>query len=252
MRTTLVPSLLETVSRNLSYRSLDLRLFELRPVFLPQSDDSLPEEVLRLTAVMTGRRQPEGWAQTNDAVDFFDLKGATETLFDIIGVEEPSWSMPSPEPYLHGGQSAVIRSGETLLGSLGAIHPQVAGLFDISQPVFLLDLDLRSCFDTVRQKKELRPLSRFPYVSRDSAFLLDRGIAFDEVARVLNQVKKSDVEEMVLFDLYSGTGVPSGKKSMAIRIRYRSLEKTLTDEEINHSHGRFIEALRRNLGAEIR
>jgi phenylalanyl-tRNA synthetase beta chain len=252
MRTTLVPSLLETVSRNLAYRSRDLRLFELRPVFLPQAGEELPQERLRLTAVICGRRAPEGWAQGNETVDFFDLKGVLEALLERFRIDRISWDSSLSEPFLHPGKACTLISGKAALGTIGEVHPEVLENFDIECPAYLLDLDLQAFFAEVGSRRSFRSPSRFPDVYRDTALLLDEEVSARQLFDLLGRVKAKEVEDVVLFDLYRGKGIPAGKKSLAIRIRYRSAEKTLTDEEISVLHGRIIETLCKSLGAEIR
>lgn len=252
MRTSLVPSLLETVSRNLAYRTRDLQLFELRPVFLPRAGEELPEERRRLVMALCGRRAPEGWTQGGEMVDFYDLKGVAEDLIDHFRVDKVLWPADAREPYLHPGKSCRIESAGTVLGTLGEIHPVVLQNYDIDTPVYLLDLDIEAFLSASRESEGFRPLSRFPDVYRDSALLVDESVTaqmlFDAVAAVRGKL----VEDFVLFDLYRGKGVPEGKKSLAIRVRYRSLEKTLTEEEIGKAHGKIIRALEENLGAEVR
>lgn len=252
MRTTLVPSLLETVARNLAYRSRDLRLFELRPVFHPQTGEELPAEKLRLTAILCGRREPEGWAQGSAGVDFFDLKGVAEELLQQLRLGPVQWHPEAGEAFLHPGKACAIRCGDAHFGTVGEIHPQVLAAFDIDLPVFLLDLDLAAVFAADGASTRFRPLSRFPDISRDSAFLVAEEVPVEQVFAVLERSRGRDVEEIVLFDVYRGQGIPAGKKSLAIRVRYRSGEKTLTDEEINRDHSRLIEALQKSLGAELR
>jgi phenylalanyl-tRNA synthetase beta chain len=252
MRTSLVPSLLETVSRNLAYRSRDLRLFELRPVFSPAPGEELPRESLRLTAVGCGRREPEGWAQSRENIDFFDMKGAVESLFEPLAIKPVRWDENAGEPFLHPGKSSAIYHEATLLGVLGEVHPTVLRNFDIESALYLVDLDLEALFASAGSFGGFRPLSRYPDVYRDSAFLVNEDVSAQQVFDVLDQAKSREMEDLVLFDIYRGQGVPEGKKSLAIRVRYRSIEKTLTDDEINILHESAVNRLRKNLGAEIR
>ncbi len=252
MRTTLVPSLLETVARNLAYRCRDLRLFELRPVFSPGPAGELPTERQRLVAAMCGRRQPEGWAQGDADVDFFDLKGVAQILLDAFRIGPVKWQPGKTEVFLHPGKSCTLFSGKRKLGTLGEVHPGVLERFEIDQPLFLLDLDLEDLFEETGPFPGIRPLSRFPDVYRDSALLLDEEITAERLLAVVDRVKPRFAEDVVLFDLYRGPGVPSGQKSMAIRVRYRSAEKTLTDEEIQAAHGRIVKSIEQELGARLR
>jgi len=252
MRTTLVASLLETVARNLSYRSRDLRLFELRPVFLPQAADELPQEQVRLTAVICGRRDPEGWAQGKEMVDFYDLKGVFEGLVERFRIAGIRWDSARSENFLHPGKSCSLVVGDKVVGTLGEVHPRVLENFDIELPVCLLDLDIEAFFAASSVKGAFRAPSRFPDVYRDSALLLDESVNAQQVFDLVERVGSKEVEEFILFDLYRGKGIPAGKKSLGIRVRYRSAERTLTDEEIAAIHGRIVNQLCKNLGAEIR
>ncbi len=251
MRTSLVPSLLETVARNLAYRSNDLRLFELRPVFLPKAGETCQER-LTLTAVACGRRQPEGWAQLNDPVDFYDLKGVAEELLHAVNVADVEFSIENPEPYLHPGKSCRLLQSETQLGSIGEVHPQVLSAFDIDQPVYLLELDVENLLSVVGEFNKFKPLSRYPDVMRDSALLLDESISAAQIMDIIGRTKVKYIENAVLFDLYTGKGIPEGKKSLAVRVRYRDLEKTLTEDEVAKAHNKLIKSLCHQLGAEIR
>jgi phenylalanyl-tRNA synthetase beta chain len=252
MRTSLVSSMLDTVSRNNAYRSLDLRLFELRPVYLPQAGEILPQEGIRLCAAVCGRREPEGWAQQTGPVDFFDLKGIAEELFEAFNVCHVTWDNSSSEPFLHPGKSCTLRHKKGLLGTLGEVHPGILAKYDIDQPVFLLDLDLTVFFEAIAEKGGFKPISRFPDVYRDSALLVEEAVQVSQVFDFIEKEKSPIVESYALFDLYKGQGIPVGKKSLAIRVRYRSAEKTLTEEEISLVHDRIVKALQKELGAEIR
>ncbi|WP_320055801.1 phenylalanine--tRNA ligase subunit beta [Desulfuromonas thiophila] len=254
MRTSLVPSMLETLARNLSYRNTDLTLFELRPVFRV-SDQDLPQEGLRLCLALTGRRMPEGWAQTDQMVDFFDLKGLIEGLAQALNLGSVSFVAGSGEPFLHPGKSCCLWSGglqPRQLGVLGELHPVVQDCFELPQPVFIADLDVEALVALGSAPVCFTPISRYPDVTRDSAFLVDAEVPAQALLDVVQQMRLVDLDEVVLFDLYTGSGVPEGKKSLAIRARYRSREKTLTDEEISQMHGRLVKEVLKKLPAQLR
>ena len=124
--------------------------------------------------------------------------------------------------------------------------------FDLGVPVYLCDLDIEALFELSGELPKFKPLSRYPDVQRDSAFLLDEAVSAQEIFEVLNRVRLKDLENIVLFDVYRGKGVPDGKKSVAIRARYRALDRTLTDELIQNLHGKLIKALKKELDIEIR
>ncbi|MCK4536083.1 MAG: phenylalanine--tRNA ligase subunit beta, partial [Desulfuromonadales bacterium] len=252
MRTTLVPGLLESAAGNLAYRNEDLALFELRPVFSPVDNDELPRESLRMTALMCGRRDPEGWAQSSEACDFYDMKGCVEHLLDGLQVTDVRWDAGRSDCFYHPGKSASLFAGNLLLGTIGELHPGLSQDFDLNRSVILCDLDLEAVFDRAGDLPGFKPMSRYPDIERDSALLVDEDVPAQQVFDVLNKLKLKDLESIVLFDVYCGKGVPAGKKSLAIRARYRALDRTLTDELIQKLHGKLIKSLQKELGAELR
>ncbi len=255
MRTSLLPSMLESVARNFNYRSTDIRLFELRPVFLPSRQDSAERchEQLSLVAVLSGRREPEGWAQNNEYVDFYDAKGVVEGLLAQLGISGVEYSTAELQPYLHPGKACSLVDGaNNIIGCLGEMHPEVLQRFDIEQPVFLVELNVEDLIDLVGGVPKFTPLSKFPNVVRDTALLLDADVSAAQVLEITGKSKQKAIEDVTLFDLYTGKGIPEGKKSLAIRVRYRDLEKTLTEEEVSKMHDKLIRSLCHQLGAEIR
>ncbi len=252
MRTSLVPSLLETVSRNLNYRSSDLSLFELRPVFLTDPEKDQCFEKLSLTAVMSGQREPEGWSQSSATVDFYDIKGVVEEVLAKVNVYNVSFEADSLQPYMHPGKSCRLMLGKQLLGFIGEVHPEVLTRFDIEQTVYLFELNVESIISVAGKHAQFKPLSRFPDVKRDSALLLSDAISAEQVMEIVNRSKVKFVESATIFDLYTGKGVPDGKKSLAVRVCYRGLEKTLTEAEVSKSHDKLIRSICHLLEAEIR
>ena len=252
MRTSLVPSLLDTVARNLSYRSTDLQLFELRPVFLSTGDHAKCTEQLTLSGVMSGRRDPEGWAQSSDLVDFYDLKGVVEDLVAAMNIDNLSFDSAQSQRYFHPGKSCCLMSGKDCLGFIGEVHPQVLAEFNIDQPVFLFELNVEKLIEISGSYAKFKPLSRFPVMVRDSALLLDSSVQASQVMDIIQRTKMKSLDSVNLFDLYTGKGIPEGKKSLAIRVRYRDMEKTLTEDEVNKFHDKLIRSLCHQLGAEIR
>ncbi|RME40705.1 MAG: phenylalanine--tRNA ligase subunit beta [Deltaproteobacteria bacterium] len=252
MRTTLVPSMLQTVAGNLAYRSHDLRLFELRPVFVPKENEKEHSEPWRLCLALSGRRAPLGWASGDQDVDFFDLKGVCESLLECLGVEAVRWQANAGETWLHPGQSAQILIDDLPVGVAGAVHPETLQSFDIEQDVFLAELDLEKLLEVSRRNIRFSKLSRYPDTFRDSAVLVADDIPAEKVLEAVQVACPAYAEEVVLFDVYKGQGVPEGQKSLAFRVRYRAQDKTLTDEQIAKAHDRIIRKLEKEFGARVR
>ncbi|MEA3465984.1 MAG: phenylalanine--tRNA ligase subunit beta [Thermodesulfobacteriota bacterium] len=252
MRTSLLPAMLETITGNLSYRSQNLSLFELRPIFTVVEGAIQPTESLRLCAAITGRKERDGWSQSDDTVDFYDLKGTIESVFQLLHLSEFRVETNGEQPYLHPGKSCRLYCGKLFLGEMGELHPQIQENYDIDQPVYVVDLDVAALLRTKKGEKSFEPISRFPDGYRDSALLFDDNVNAQQLFDVLSKVKVKNLDDVTLFDMYSGEGVSEGKKSLAIRARYRSMDKTLTDDEINAMHAKIVKSLQKNLGAVIR
>lgn len=252
MRTTLVPSLLETAARNLNHRQVNQRIFELRRLYLPKDGEELPHEPLWLGGVLTGLRNSESWCEGNESVDFYDAKGIVEELLANFHVQNLSYACSDLEPYYHPGKACTIFAKKQRLGSFGEIHPDVQRNFALSQSVYYLELSVEALLKVAVDKLQIVPPSRFPDVTRDVALLLNDAVSYQEVLATARGLGVRDLADVDIFDLYQGEHLPTGHKSLAIRLRYHSHERTLTDEEVGKMHQKVVNALIAKLGATIR
>lgn len=252
LRTTLVSSLLDTVSRNLRRNNRDLQLFELGRVFLPSSKGALPEQKKMLAVVLSGRRYPDQWNQPPGGVDAYDLKGVIEVLLDAFGVQDFEWTPLGQISSLHPGCSGDILIKMTKVGYAGRLHPVLQERFEIDQDVYLFEMQF-DCFlgDEVMQKV-YRPIGRFPSVQRDIALVMDEGTPFRQVMKEMWAATETSAVKIELFDVYQGPPVPDGQKSLAFRITYQDPSRTLTDEEVNALQGRFLDRVLPMLKAQLR
>jgi phenylalanyl-tRNA synthetase beta chain len=158
---------------------------------------------------------------------------------------------PTEDQTLLAGKTAEVIVGEERVGIVGEVHPKTAALFDIStQPIILLEIDLMKLLSLAGAVYRYRPIPRFPGNTRDIALIVDNSLAASKVQEVIESFPL--VDQVTLFDVYSGEQVPQGKKSLAFSIRYQSLERTLTDEEVNKAHQQIIDRLQREFGAILR
>lgn len=252
MRTTLVPSLLETAARNLNHRQVNQQIFELRRLYLPKEGEELPHEPLWLGGVLTGQRNSESWCQGNETVDFYDAKGIVEELLANFHVQNLSYERSDLEPYYHPGKACTIFAKKQRLGSFGEIHPDVQRNFALSQAVYYLELSVEALLQVTVDTLQIVPPSRFPDVTRDVALLLNNAVSYQEVLSTARGVGVRDLADVDIFDLYQGEHLPTGHKSVAIRLRYHSYERTLTDDEVGKMHQKVVNALITKLGATIR
>ena len=252
MRTTMLPGLLDTAVKNISFRTLNLRIFEMRRIYLPVEGEELPEEPLYLSALLTGRRELEGWNQGKDEIDFFDVKGIVENLLDDLNVGGVNYSADELDPYYHPGKACRILSGKKVLGSMGELHPTVQENYGISTPLYYLELNFEALLASRKKQGGAQVPSRFPSTFRDIAMLLPRELPVAEVISCVNGVKAPELEGVEIFDLYMGGNIAAHEKSIAIRVRYGSKERTLTDDEVTRLHQRVMDALQKKLNVSFR
>ncbi len=252
MRTTLLPGLLETAARNSSFRLFNQRIFELRRVYLVTSEHDSPVEPLILGGLLSGLRYCEGWNQEKVQVDFFDAKGVVENILDALKIENVTFESRDIEPYYHPGKACSVFSGGDRIGSLGEIHPTVQENFSLEKQPFYFELDLERLLHQPLENITVTAPSKYPDMARDIAMLLPDEIPVAEVICCISGLRIREIEDVQLFDLYKGEHVPNGQKSIAVRIRYRLNDRTLTDDEVTGLHQRVITALIKKLGVSIR
>ncbi len=252
MRTTLLPGLLETAAKNTSFRSMNLQIFEMRRVYLPIKDGEMPDEPLYVSAFLTGKRYQESWNQPPEDVDFFDVKGIVENIFNELGVLGVTYNNKSIDSFYHPGKACTIMHDGNILGSIGEIHPTVQENYCFEKPGYYFELDFEKLIVASSEKISAVTPSRFPDTFRDIAMLVKDETEAVTILETVACTKIKELDGVELFDLYKGANIPAGEKSLAVRVRYRSYEKTLTDDEINAMHNRVVDNLVKKLGVVIR
>lgn len=247
MRSSLLPGLLSAAARNVKKQNRDLRLFEVGKVF--SSVDDSYREGRRLCAIMTGEKAPLLWKK---GADIFDLKGSLENLLDLLNLRDYTFVNCSDVPYLHPGKAARVLNGGTEVATMGELHPAVVENYDIGQTLFVFDLDLAALDNACGQRRPFKDIPVYPYVERDVALLVDKTVHLSDLMESFYKEECSLLESIEVFDQFEGEGIGESKKSIAFRIRYRSFEKTLTDEEVNSSHDSMIRRVVKESGATVR
>jgi len=271
LRTSLRPGLLSALATNKKYEHDGIKLFEIGKIFLPdqdsnivigkqraenvvngehfiQGENKLPHEKEMLCAVINGPRDDLGWQSNRSLLNFYDAKGVVEYILSQLRLEA-TFSISNDESLLFGSSANILVNAE-IVGVIGMVHPRVTQSFELSENVYLIEMDiekLRSKSSTARRYKSI---ARYPGMMRDIAIVVDNTISFKEVEDIVCSfplVKKS-----VLFDLYTGEQVEAGKKSFAVRIVYQSSDHTLTDDEVDKTETKMMEILKGKLGATLR
>lgn len=239
MRTTTLPSMMESLARNYSRNNDLVRLFEIGKTYIPDEDENnLPTEKNILTIGIYGE------------ADYYALKGVVENLFDALGIKSASFKRMSENPSYHPGKTAEIVIGRNSLAILGEIHPDVAENYGVEVDCYVAELDLDRIY--AKTVKSYKPLPKFPAVTRDIALLVDDVILVQEIENVIKKSGGNLVESVKLFDIYKGAQIPEGKKSIAYAIIYRDPSKTLTDKDVNKVHDKILKSLEQKLNAQLR
>ena len=247
LRPNLRANLLAALSANQRHEDGGIRLFELGKVYLPRQKD-LPDEPEVLCGILSGPRLEMSWQGRDELLDFFDAKGVVEGLLRRLGVEA-SFEECADESLHLSKQAAIVIAGNRL-GVVGELHPKVAEAFEISGTVYLFEINVTTLLPFTLGYKRFQPILRFPATVRDMALVIDAQITHHKVQDIIKSFPL--VEQVTLFDVYTGEQVPPGKKSFAYRITFQSTTHTLTDKEVNQVQQQILDKLSSELGATLR
>jgi phenylalanyl-tRNA synthetase beta chain len=258
MRTMLLPGLLATAQRNLAVREERVHLFEVGKVFSRNrsagSLDHLREtgtsEGRRLGLLLMGDLEPESWSRSGLVTDFFLGKGVLERLLGALGLEA-SFAR-AREPFLHPGKSASVALAQGEIGWVGEVHPLVLRAFDLPEGVIAAEIDAEALLSGAREVALFEDLLTFPVVEQDLAVAIDRDLPAEEVLRAVHRAGGELLTNVSVFDVYEGPQVGEGRKSLALRLTFRSPERTLSEAEVNEVRAAIVTELREALGAELR
>ena len=250
LRRTLVGSLLDVASRNRARGASALRLFEAGAVFLPRDDRALPEEPYHVAGLLSGPVRPSTWRDPHPPVaDFFAAKGVLE---ELLGVLRPDWSLErSSEAFLHPGRRATIAIGGQGVGWLGEIHPLVAAQWELEQTVAAFEVDLDAIPEPPAASYRGQPA--YPDVREDLAVIVADDIPSEQVVGVIRESGGDLLADAEVFDVYRDPErLGEGNVSLALRLTFRALDRTLTDEEVAARRAQIAEALSRELSGRVR
>jgi len=252
LRTSLLHGLISNLAYNLRQGTWPVRIFEWGNVFYPRGQGELPQEECHLAGLICGRRQPVAWYDRGEGVDFWDLKGLVERVLDGLGLKGADFRPVQASEYLPGA-AAEVWLGQTSAGRLGQLNPTVLEAFDLKEPVWAFDLSAETLVElTSRLQPAFSPLPRFPSITHDLALVVERDLPAGRILEWASEIDDPLIVETVIFDLYQGQPLQADEKSIGLRVRYRSPEKTLTEEEILPLHGRLTAHLLEHTNGRLR
>ena len=246
MRTTLLPSMLEILSKNYSNRNEAVKLFELGKEYIPTQPDKLPLEPMRLSIGMYG-----------GSVDFYDLKGVTDKLMEILRINDIEYVRAADsdafdeKSAFHPGRSAVILKDGKAIGILGELHPDAAENYGIDVKVYAAKFNVPEMLELSEKEVNYKPLPKFPATTRDLSLICEDILPAADIEKAIKKAAGKLLEKVTLFDVYKGKQIDEGKKSISYSISMRSHDGTLTDEQADSVMKKVLKELK-NIGAELR
>jgi len=240
MRTTTLPSMLEILTRNYNFRNKSAKLYELGRVYFKRADGLADEpKVLTLGAYGGG-------------MDFFALKGAVEAVLKQLRIENVRFLADTENPSYHPGRCAKVYCGDRLLGTLGQVHPHVAGNYGVDTELYAAELRFDALYESKGAQPVYQPLPKFPAVTRDIAVVCDKAVTVGELEDAIRKGAKGLLKDVALFDIYTGVGIAPGKKSVAFNLTLRADDRSLTAEEADADVKSILTALEQECGAVLR
>ena len=245
MRTTTLPSMLQTIATNQAKKNSNVGLFDISRTYKNVNhrveNGEVPLEENVVTIGMYG----------ND-IDFYVLKGLVEKILTVSSVLRYDVVSEKCNNSYHPGKTANIKVGKDIIVTLGEIHPEVAENYDIKGDIYVAEIWLDKLLKYSRVNKKYEEVAKFPAVERDIAMIVNEAVEVGNIEKVIQKKAKKILEEAQLFDVYRDEKIGEGKKSVAYSLKFRSKDRTLTDEEINMTMKEIIKELENSLGAELR
>jgi phenylalanyl-tRNA synthetase beta chain len=247
MRTSLWPGLLKALQHNVNRQQTRVRLFETGLTFVRQGDELVQRA--KIAGVLCGEVLAEQWGEATRKLDFFDAKGDVEAILSLGGLEGIDF-VNAEHAALHPGQTAKILRNGREIGWIGALHPKTQRELDIDPQVYVFQLEQAAMLEA--EVPVFAPLSKFPEVRRDIALLVSQEISATALFSTIRHIAGEVLQEISLFDVYTGKGIESGLKSVALGLILQGFSRTLTDEDIEKEIQKIVGALKQDFGATLR
>jgi len=241
MRTTCIPDMLTSISKNFNRFITEGGLFEVANIYSKAENDEVSVQKSQLTIGLYGEKY-----------DFYTLKGIVESLFDVLGIKNMEYMRESELNEFHPGCTAKIICNNIIIGTIGKIHPSICENFIIPRESFCGIIDVENLAKLSSLDRKYKQLPKYPAVTRDLAMVTDENIPVGEIEKLIKARGGKILEDVKLFDIYRGKQVGEGRKSVAYSIVFRADDRTLQDSEVNKSMDRILESLQQEYQAELR
>ncbi|MBE7054139.1 MAG: phenylalanine--tRNA ligase subunit beta [Ruminococcaceae bacterium] len=240
MRPTLMADMVKTLAYNFNQRIQNAKFYEIANVYLPQDGEKLPNESKRVCLGMYGD------------CDFYTIKGAVESIFEKLKISYYEFKTCSDDTTFHPGRCAKIYANNQYIGIIGETNPIVNDNYSIGARTYIAELEFNKLCEFYKEDVKFKPLPKFPAVTRDIAMIVNDEVCIGDLEKGIKQCSGKILEEIKLFDVYKGSQIDEGKKSVAFSIIYRAEDRTLTDDEISKVFDKIIEKLKKDFGAQLR
>ena len=256
MRLSLWPGLLATAMRNLNRQQNRVKLFEYGLCFLSSDSQGEIQQNSKLAGLSYGNVLPEQWGEAAREIDFFDVKSEVEALLSQIVPRQNVKFVSGHHPALHPGRSACVHccadDGFINAGWIGELHPSLVQKHRLNSAPILFELDYSLLVSHAKKNIVFKPLSKFPELRRDLAFIVDKHVPAEDLLCAIRLSGEENVFSAELFDFYEGASVPEGKKSLAISVILQDFSKTLVDEDVAKVMKRVVTLIESKFGATLR
>ena len=251
MRPTLIPSVLNVASQNIRKNSKNIRIFEMAPVYFNSegSDDATQQD--RLTICLSGNQNRDHWSHASEPADIYDLMGCVEKVADMLGMSELTFKQED-RPLYSVGESATIFARGNAIGHIGRIHKSVADKFDIEPEIYIAELQIAKLLPKKKNVAKFAEVPEHPPSLRDIAVVVDESVPAGDMRSSAAKAGGKLLQNVEIFDIFTGEQVAPGKKSVALNLTFQSHERTLTDKDTEKAWNKILKTLQHNFNAELR
>lgn len=254
MSSTLLPGILDAAALNLNRQRTDIRLFALQKTFSKNEKSAGSNETRRVAAIISGRRFVNGWERARELVDFYDIKAYTGLIVSRFGLSGlTTYRHVEDYPFLQPGLAVCLEVQGKRIGWLGKLHPEVAKKWEFDKDIYSFELDFEGLIGFAHGSHTVfKEYSKFPFVERDLALILEDGASSEEVIEAVKSAGVGILDDAWVFDVFRGGNIEKGRKSLALTIKLARKDATLTDDEVNAAQEKIVNILKVKLGADLR